>query len=303
MEKPKVSICVVTYNHENYISDCLNSILSQQIDFDIEILIADDISTDNTKAIIENFAAQYPQIIKLIVYPHKVGTFYNFNFIHSQATGQYVCHCDGDDLFLPGKLQQQANFLDLNQDYAVVWHKSIFFNDEGVTAKEYLLADSNNQNQIITIDYVLRTGTVATHSSIMYRKSARKTYDLNLVALDLFFTIEYLLSGKGCILINELGKYRVNSSSSISKNKKGKLTMRKLCIEHWSYYLKILPQYRSQILIFSIINFLIDVKNKRYTCLGFLKLMFKSMGTFNVKQLTQSIRDNKTMSIPSVFYK
>ena len=64
MEKPKVSICIVTYNQQNFISDALSSALSQKTDFDYEIIVGDDNSTDNTKIIISEYQKKYPKIIK-----------------------------------------------------------------------------------------------------------------------------------------------------------------------------------------------------------------------------------------------
>ena len=66
MDKPLVSICCITYNHEPYIRDCLDGILKQKTSFPIEILIHDDASTDRTADIIREYEAKYPDIVKPI---------------------------------------------------------------------------------------------------------------------------------------------------------------------------------------------------------------------------------------------
>ena len=72
-KKTKVSVCVVTYNQEKYIRKCLQSIIDQKADFDFEIIIADDCSTDNTPTIIQEFYAKYPEIVKPIFREKNIG--------------------------------------------------------------------------------------------------------------------------------------------------------------------------------------------------------------------------------------
>lgn len=299
---PKVSICISVYNHEKYISDCLSSIVTQLTDFEFEVILGEDCSTDQSRHIITQFANKYPNIIKPVFYEKNIGPAANYYHLHSITQGEYVAHCDGDDLFLPEKLQKQVDFLDAHPDYTVVWHKSIYFDDSGHTDKEYRKNNVADPGETITLEYVLRNGTVATHSSCMYRKSAKKTYNPSFEALDVFFAIEFLMSGKGMILNDELSMYRVMSNSSVSKGKKGTLIQRELVIHHWNYYRTILPQYRSQMFIFSTIGFLIDLKNKRRTAWGFLKIMFLNFGLFNISEMIESFNNTRFMRVPVSFF-
>ena len=61
----KVSVCVITFNHKHYIKRCLDSILNQEVKFDFEVIIGDDCSTDGTRNIVQEYAKNYPEIIKL----------------------------------------------------------------------------------------------------------------------------------------------------------------------------------------------------------------------------------------------
>ena len=77
-EIPKVSVCVVTYNQENLIERCLNSILSQEVNFSIEIIVGDDGSTDRTRTIINQFKNRYPKIVKPIFHEKNIGALRNY---------------------------------------------------------------------------------------------------------------------------------------------------------------------------------------------------------------------------------
>jgi len=124
MSKPLVSICCLTYNHEKYIRVCLEGFLMQQANFDFEVLIHDDASTDKTADIIREFETKYPNIIKPIYqsenqYSKGVGVTRVYNF--TRAQGKYIAMCEGDDYWTdPLKLQKQVDFLEANKDFGVI---------------------------------------------------------------------------------------------------------------------------------------------------------------------------------------
>lgn len=124
-ELPLVSISCLTFNHAPYLENCLNSFLQQKTNFSFEILIHDDASTDDTIAIINKFAAQYPDQIFPFIQPNNQyvegvrGIMERFNF--PRARGKYIALCEGDDFWTdPQKLQSQVDFLEANQDYSLV---------------------------------------------------------------------------------------------------------------------------------------------------------------------------------------
>ena len=127
----KVSVCVQTYQHGNFLEDCLNSILAQKTDFNFEILLGEDDSTDGTREICLDFAKKYPTIIRLFLHKRENNMKINgkptgrFNFYYNlySAKGDYLAFCEGDDYWIDdNKLQKQANFLDKNPDYNLVCH-------------------------------------------------------------------------------------------------------------------------------------------------------------------------------------
>ena len=110
--RPKMSVCVITYNQERYIGQCLQSLVEQKTDFDFEVIVGDDCSTDGTLAVVQEFVNRYPDIVRTILQPTNTGGSKNYLQVHAAAIGTYVAHVDGDDYALPGKLQAQAEVLE-----------------------------------------------------------------------------------------------------------------------------------------------------------------------------------------------
>src|SRR5690554_1032835 len=118
----KVSVCVVTYNQEKYIAECLQSLVDQVTDFPFEIIVGEDCSTDNTRSIVDEYSQKYPSLIVKNYHKQNVGAVQNAITSYKMARGKYICHIDGDDYVLPGKLQKQAQVLDDNQDCVICSH-------------------------------------------------------------------------------------------------------------------------------------------------------------------------------------
>lgn len=112
--KPLVSVFVYCFNHEKYIRDCLDSILCQKTNFEFEVLVNDDCSSDNSAKIIKEYFEQYPNIIK----PHiqKQNLFSRSisptKYLAKHALGEFIAYCDGDDFWSDqNKLQTQIDVL------------------------------------------------------------------------------------------------------------------------------------------------------------------------------------------------
>ncbi|TVP52957.1 MAG: glycosyltransferase [Mongoliibacter sp.] len=121
--QPMVSVLVPTFQHVNYISTCLESILCQKTNFPYEIIIGEDESTDGTREICMKFAEKYPDKIRLFLRKEEDKIYINgvkvgrFNHLENFkcARGKYLAYCDGDDYWLDeNKLQLQ---FDLMQKY------------------------------------------------------------------------------------------------------------------------------------------------------------------------------------------
>lgn len=119
---PKVSVCVVTYNQEKYIAHCLQSIVDQETNFEFEVIVGDDASTDKTAEIIKFYQEKYPHLITAKIRSLNIGAIANIFSIYAMAKGKYIAHIDGDDFALPGKLQAQVDALEKNPDCVICSH-------------------------------------------------------------------------------------------------------------------------------------------------------------------------------------
>ena len=126
-ERPLVSICCITYNHEPYIRDCLEGFVMQRTNFPFEVLIHDDASTDRTADIIREYEAKYPDIIKPIYqtenqYSRGKSIWGEFQFPF--ARGKYIALCEGDDFWTdPRKLQIQYDYMEAHPECSLCFHR------------------------------------------------------------------------------------------------------------------------------------------------------------------------------------
>ena len=119
---PIVSICCVTYNHAPYIREAMDSFFMQETTFPIEIILADDNSTDGTSEICKGYATKYPQKVKYIHAEKNVGGVENERRAIEAACGKYIALCEGDDYWTdPHKLQKQVDFMEMHPAYSVTW--------------------------------------------------------------------------------------------------------------------------------------------------------------------------------------
>ncbi|MDN3656725.1 glycosyltransferase [Ferruginibacter paludis] len=118
-----VNICMITYNHQQYIRQSIEAVLSQVTNFDFQLVIGEDNSTDCTKEICLEFAERYPDKIKLITSAINVGMSKNFFRTYKACEGKYIAFCEGDDYWTDvHKLQKQIEFLEANPDYCACFH-------------------------------------------------------------------------------------------------------------------------------------------------------------------------------------
>jgi len=205
-KKPKVSVCVVTYNQEKYIRQCLQSIVDQETDFDFEVIVGDDCSTDSTRAIVQEFADRYQGLVKPIFHEKNLGPSQNYFSVHKSAKGEYVAHVDGDDYWLPNKLPYQVNILDKNRDLVFVADYIGSLNNLG---PEY---------KVLNAEELFKEGNPVINSSKLYRKEyIIKTHE-NRGYLDFETHLRHLGINGYCGLTKKTTFFRVNSDTSIRRN-------------------------------------------------------------------------------------
>ncbi|MGL5416283.1 MAG: glycosyltransferase family 2 protein [Clostridium sp.] len=157
-----VSICCITYNQEKYIDRTIQSFIEQECNFQYEILIHDDASTDSTSNIIRKYEEKYPNLITAIYqkenqYSKGISTA---QIVRSMAKGKYIAFCEGDDYWIDAKkLQKQVEFLEKNPEYIATAHwcevidefdnkSTAFLNSDKIfnfKKNEYLIEDYKNE--------------------------------------------------------------------------------------------------------------------------------------------------------------
>jgi glycosyltransferase involved in cell wall biosynthesis len=120
----KVSVCMITYGHEKYIRDAIEGVLMQECDFEVELILANDCSPDQTDDVIQEILLNHPRgsWIKYFNHEKNLGIMPNFIFALRQCSGDYVAMCEGDDYWITkDKLQKQIDILERNKAIGLVY--------------------------------------------------------------------------------------------------------------------------------------------------------------------------------------
>lgn len=221
---PLVSVVVTTYNHKNYIAECLDSILMQQTSFPFEIILGEDESNDGTREICKEYAKNNPYKVKLFLRSRKDVIYIDgkptgrFNFIQNlkSASGKYIALCEGDDYWTdPLKLQKQIDFLEANPDYNICFHSVKLFNqDSELFEKDTITRKVKETTTVMD----LAKGNFIHTPSVVLRNSFKLPKWFEKVTLG-DWTLYMIAIGNGKVKkINEImGVYRLHSKSIWSK--------------------------------------------------------------------------------------
>lgn len=122
-----LSVCMITYGHEKFIEEAIDSVLMQQCSFEVELIIANDCSPDSTDDIIQNIIKNYAgrKRIRYIKNSSNLGMMCNFTMALQRCNGKYIAICEGDDYWTnSNKLQEQVSFLEASPEYVLSFHNA-----------------------------------------------------------------------------------------------------------------------------------------------------------------------------------
>lgn len=220
---PLVSICCITYNHARYIRQCLDGFLMQKVNFEYEIIVHDDASTDGTSEIIRDYSNKYSDLIVPIFqsenqYSKGVRGVYA-KFVYPHARGKYIAICEGDDYWIdPLKLQKQVDFLEKNPAFLMSVSKALFFSE---TNKEFVFMPYNAEEQSVTLkpaNVILKGGLYINTCSIVFRSELnnymKRRYIKNSPIGDYPLQIVAAMEGKIFYFGDSMCVYRVNNNQS-----------------------------------------------------------------------------------------
>lgn len=259
-----VSVCMITYNHENFIKEAIDGVLMQKCNFNFELVIGEDSSSDMTRRMCLDYAISNPTI-NLLTTEKNIGVMRNLIRTLMACNGKYIAICEGDDFWIdPLKLQKQVDFLEQNQEYVLSFHNVIAVNviDDNRTKNELEEEIFKKLPQDISVGHPSHT------SSMLFRNVINEFpvgFD-NIISGDSF--LQFILNryGKSTFQKNIYPNIRRRHPQSVwsYKSKEYKLEQRiylyekllEIAINHKEvkYLNKILIKNRSRYLKFLWIN-------------------------------------------------
>jgi glycosyltransferase involved in cell wall biosynthesis len=273
----RVSVSMITYNQEVYIERAIESALEQVTDFDFEIVIGEDKSTDSTLSICKKYQSLYPEKIRLIERDTNIGGVKNYLETYKACKGTYVAFLEGDDFWIDQKkLQKQADFLDANLDYAICFHNVLQTDHTGELGAPLFdkLPDTTTVRDLCTGDYIstpscmIRNGQVKELPEWVY----------SMPGCDWVFDILNAECGKIKYMPEAMAAYRSHSNSmwsSLNSTQRGMIAIN-LALElnmrldfrydkELTYYISRNQMYFFDILKGNAVNFqsqLVDVRSQ-----------------------------------------
>lgn len=203
-----VSVVMITYGHDQFIGQAIEGVLMQKCDFDIELLIANDCSPDNTDEVVQKIIQDHPNAnwIKYTKHKENKGMMPNFIWALQQAEGKYIALCEGDDYWIdPLKLQKQVLVMKDNPNCNIVYHNCMKIDGFG---NQIELVYDLNYNKELTITNLLK-GDYTKTCTLLTRNGF---HSLSSEFLDdTLFTMNLLEQGSKAIYIPEvLSIYRIH---------------------------------------------------------------------------------------------
>jgi len=164
---PLVSVCMITYNHRNFIAQAIDSVLMQEVDFPVEIIIHDDCSTDGTTEIVKDYATRFPKLIRSIFQNENQYSQGKKVYVNTfrLARGKYLALLDGDDAWTdPHKLQKQTECLEKHPEHILCYGNVTCVDEKDEVLEKHKIAPERcrdlSQEEIISCQRVIPMGSV-----------------------------------------------------------------------------------------------------------------------------------------------
>lgn len=233
----KVSVLLVTYNHAAYIRQALDSVLWQDIDQNFEIVVADDASTDNTRAIIKEYEGRDPRVrFRFLAEAPNMGITRNYQRAFAAIESEYVAVLEGDDIWCsPQKLSSQLAFLEAHRECVLCGSNYFVYSEEEAKYTERM--EATNGFRYLSSRDLIADNLIGNFSTCLYRVSALRNLPVALFDLRAYdWAVNITVGCQGLIgfLNTPLSIYRIHSGGSWSL-----LTHR----QKLASQLEVIPQY------------------------------------------------------------
>lgn len=250
MNSPLISICCITYNHIQFIEDTLGGFLMQITNFEFEIIINDDASTDGTIEVLERYQKSYPEKLKLVIQKENQYSLGVRGIAVRHAfpisSGKYIALCEGDDYWTdPYKLQKQVDFLEANPDFGICFHNVAqlnTFNEE----KNNIIPGVKKDTVYTMEDYILSNRTAT--CSLAFKKELLGEipswfYKVPFGDLALILLVMYNSNKKGMVLKDTMGVYRIHENGIHGSYHKSNKSLIKAYKQHLQFNKIITSQF------------------------------------------------------------
>ncbi|MDR1026377.1 MAG: glycosyltransferase [Lactobacillus sp.] len=215
MRRKKIQVVVVTYNHEKYIAQAITNALGQQGEFEIEVMVFDDASTDKTREVVMEIANNDDRV-KLFTNAKNIMLEKNLQKALSHIDSDYFAFCEGDDFWTNKfKLQEQMNMLEEKHSLIMNYHHVLYFNQE-TGEKSLNKVQLKTNKDVMTLEDVIVSYPIRNFSSCFYRGSLLDKVNPNIFGMymaDWLFHIETARYGQIGVIRTPMSQYRVHGTS------------------------------------------------------------------------------------------
>lgn len=207
-----LSIWMITYNQEKFIRKAIESILMQKTNFDFELVIGEDCSTDATREICLEYKNKFPDKIKLLLPEKNLGMIHNFISTLEACNGKYIALCEGDDYWTDiHKLQTQVEFLETNPEYVLSFH-NVFNLNEANQSKDRFIQKKIPSN--LNTEYLIENEWTVPTCSMVFRNTNEALPEWFKKIKHSDYTLQLILSNYGLFHYHDaiMGTYRIHSA-------------------------------------------------------------------------------------------
>ncbi len=276
---------MITYNQKILLQECIESILSQDYP-SIEIVVADDGSTDGTHELLKKYSDENPGKFRLRLSHDNQGITANSNAAHFACSGKYIAWMGGDDVMLPGKLSKQVDYMERHPDCTICYHDLDVF-ESSTNESLYLFSRKSKPREgdiRASIKYGCFNGACAT--MIRSQDAPKSGFNLMIpVASDWCYWVDALASGGTIRYIPEvLGRYRRHGNNVTNKV----LGIGQNAMDHLNtcnYFFSKYPEHFDEIMYCYAVN----VRSLRHSLPYFKALLFSVKVSFDVKSISALI--------------
>ena len=214
-----VSVFVMTYNHKEFISQALDGILMQQVNFDYEIVVGEDCSTDRTREIVVEYAKRHPDKFVLLLHEKNIGAIANQMAVLKACTGKYIALCEGDDYWTdPLKLQKQVAILEKDPETGLCYTDVDFYYQETGKFARSVFENGITKRYTDYLGFLINMGYLAPLTWV-FRRDVFDTFELGEPTDGSFVMMLEFLRKSKVYYINEVtGVYRKHKHGVSKRN-------------------------------------------------------------------------------------